>query len=84
MVSGHYPGMKTLLMIENAIINSEYYPTRMQLYRSLPTKIEYMTFKRALEYLEVHDIIIFEDRSIVYTSGKSEKLQNFMKTIIKI
>lgn len=84
MDSGHNPGMKTLLVIENAIINSEDHPTRMQLHRSLPTKIEYETFKRALEYLEAHGTIIFNDDAIVYTGGKSEKLQNLMKKRIKI
>lgn len=84
MGTGHNPGMKTLLMIENAIMNAEDHPTRMKLYRSLPTKIEYTTFKRALEYLEAHGTIIFNDRAIVYTGGNSEKLQNLMKTRIKI
>ena len=76
--------MKTLLVIENAIIDSADHPTRMQLYRSLPTKIEYETFKRALEYLEAHGTIIFNDKTIVYTGGKSEKLQELMKKRIEI
>jgi hypothetical protein len=81
---GHNPTLKTLVMIENTIMHSETHPTRMELYRSLPRKIEYQTYKTALEYLEAHNMIIFNTDKIVYTGGKNEKLQKLIKNRITI
>jgi hypothetical protein len=81
---GHNPTLKTLVMIETTIINSETHPTRMELYRSLPRKIEYQTYKTALEYLEAHNMIIFNKDTIIYTGGKNEKLQKLIKNRITI
>ena len=82
--SDHLPGLKTLLVIEKAIMNSEEHPTRMQLYRSLPTRKEYQTFKAALEYLEAHGTIVFNSKVIVYTGGDNEKLRRLMETRLRI
>jgi len=71
-------------MIETAIMESEEHPTRMELYRSLPRKVEYQTFKTALEYLEAHGTIIFNTNTIVYTGGKGEKLRKLIETRISI
>jgi len=81
---GHNPTLKTLVMIENTIINSEIHPTRMELYRSLPRKVEYQTYKTALEYLEAHNMIIYNTDTIIYTGGKNEKLQKLIKNRITI
>ena len=81
---GHNPTLKTLVMIETTIINSETHPTRMELYRNLPRKIEYQTYKTALEYLEAHNMIIFNTDKIIYTGGKNEKLQKLIKNRITI
>jgi len=84
MGSEHLPGLKTLLSIENAIMNLKEHPTRMQLYRSLPTRIEYQTFKAALEYLEAHGTIMFNSKVIVYTGGNNEKLRRLMENRVRI
>lgn len=81
---GHNPSLKTLLMIETAIMESEEHPTRMELYRSLPRKVEYQTYKTALEYLEAHGVIIFNTSTIVYTGGKNDKLKKLMETRVRI
>jgi len=39
-------------MVEKAIQDSKDYPTRMQLWESLPKKMQYQTFKLILDYLE--------------------------------
>ena len=70
----HNSTLKTLVMIEDAIINSETYPTRMELYRSLPRKVEYQTFKTVLDYLKVHNMIIYDTDTIIYTGSNNEKL----------
>jgi len=65
-------------MIEKAILDSEIYPTRMELYRSLPRRIHYSTFKNALEYLEASGKIGFNSKKIVYTGVNNEKLRKLI------
>ena len=48
----HYPQLDSILMVEKAIIEMKNYPTRMQLWRSIPRKMQYQTFKLILDYLE--------------------------------
>jgi len=57
----HEPQLDTILMIEKAIMDAEDYPTRMQLWRSLPRKVQYQTFKRALDYLEASGKIVYHE-----------------------
>jgi len=81
---GHNPGLKTLLMVETTLMESEEHPTRTQLYKSLPRRIEYQTFKTALEYLEAHGVLIFNSKTIVYTGSNNEKLRKLIDTRISI
>ncbi|HEX9914951.1 MAG TPA: hypothetical protein VGB32_08530 [Candidatus Bathyarchaeia archaeon] len=81
----HEPQLDTILMIEKAIIDAEDYPTRMQLWRSLPRKVQYQTYKRVLDYLEASDKIIYdEDGAIVYTGVSNDKLRALVESVIKI
>lgn len=78
MVSGHSPNMKTVMMIEKAILGAETHPTRTELHKSLPKQVEYRTFQKALEYLEKHGMIIFNSNTIVYSGASNEKLRNYI------
>ena len=81
----HEPQLDTILMIEKAIMDAEDYPTRMQLWRSLPRKVQYQTFKRVLDYLEASNKIIYdEDGAIVYTGVNNDKLRALVESAIKI
>jgi len=81
----HEPQLDTILMIEKAILDAEDYPTRMQLWRSLPKKVQYQTFKRVLDYLEASNKIIYdEDGAIVYTGVNNDKLRALVESAIKI
>ena len=81
----HEPQLDTILMIEKAIMDAEDYPTRMQLWRSLPRKVQYQTFKRVLDYLEASSKIIYdEDGTIVYTGVNNDKLRALVESAIKI
>lgn len=73
------PNVRTLLMIEKAILDSEDYQTRTELHESLPKKVHYTTFKNALEYLEASGKIIFNDNEIVYTGVTNSQLQRLME-----
>ena len=62
-------------MVEDAIVDMDMYPTRMELYRSLPRKVQYQTFRHILEYLETNGRIIFNDDEIIFTGINNEKLR---------
>lgn len=79
MAGGNNPTVKTLLMIEETILNLDIYPTRMELYRSLPRKIHYSTYKNALEYLEASGKITFNSRTIIYTAINNDKLRKLIR-----
>jgi hypothetical protein len=75
----HEPKLDTILMVEKAIIDSEEYPTRTELWRCLPRKMQYQTFKRILDYLEASGKIAFDKKRIIYTGINNPKLEALMK-----
>jgi S-adenosylmethionine:tRNA-ribosyltransferase-isomerase (queuine synthetase) len=80
----HEPQLDTILMVEKAILEAEEYPTRMQLWRSLPKKMQYQTFKRILDYLEASGKIAFNATKIIYTGVNNPKLEELIRTSVKI
>jgi hypothetical protein len=59
----HYPRLDTVLMVEKAIREAPEYPTRKQLWLSLPKQVQYQTFKLIIDYLQ-------ENRKIVIHKGR--------------
>ena len=80
----HEPRLDTILMVENAILSANDYYTRTQLWRMLPRKIQYQTYKRILDYLEASGKIAFNTRKIIYTGVNNPKLEAMIKTSVKI
>jgi hypothetical protein len=80
----HEPKLDTLLMVEKAIIDSEEYQTRTELWKSLPRKMQYQTFKRILDYLEASGKITFDKRKIIYTGINNAKLEALMNSSKRI
>ena len=80
----HEPKLDTILMVEKTIKDAEDYPTRMELWRMLPRKIQYQTFKRILEYLEASNKIVFNDRRIVWVAADNPKLKRLLETAVKV
>lgn len=80
----HEPRLDTILMVEKAIRDFETYPKRMELWRSLPRKVHYLTFKRILEYLEASGKIVFNSNEIVYTGGDNPKLKALIESSVRI
>ena len=74
----HYPKLDSILMVERAVQVSEDYPTRMELWRSLPKKMQYQTFKLILDYLERSNKIMFEGDKIVWIFSNSAKLNELI------
>ena len=70
----HYPRLDTVIMVEDRIKRARRYLTRMQLWRSLPKKVQYQTFCTILGYLvDSRKIIIARDRKIVWVFADSAK-----------
>lgn len=80
----HEPKLDTILMVEKAIIHADEYPTRTELWNSLPRKMQYQTFKRVLDYLEASGKNAFDKRKIIYTGVSNPKLEALMKSSVTI
>ena len=80
----HEPRLDTLLMIETAIIEMREDLTKTQLWKKLPKKMQYQTFKRALDYFEASNKIVYNDGIIVYTGVNSEKLKALRASAVKL
>jgi len=80
----HEPKLDTVLMVEKTIKEAENYPTRMEVWKSLPRKIQYQTFKRILEYLEASNKIVFNGRRIVWVAADNPKLQRLLEESVKV
>lgn len=73
---GHWPNLQTLLMIEKTIKEAEIPPKRTELWRSLPKRPMYQTFKRALAYLDASGkIMVDRNDRVVWIAVDSPKLQ---------
>jgi hypothetical protein len=80
----HEPKLDTILMVEKTIIEAEEYLTRTKLWKSLPRKMQYQTFKRILDYLEASGKIGFDKKKIIYTGVNNPKLEALLKQSVKI
>ena len=80
----HEPRLDTILMVEQAIKDSGNYPTKKELWNSLPKKMQYQTFNRVLEYLESSNKIVLDGSSVVWVFPDNEKLTRLLKESTKL
>ncbi len=80
----HEPNLSTILAVEQAIKSSGTYPTKKELWRSLPRKMQYQTFNRILEYLESSNKILMDGRSIVWIFPDNEKLTKLLNESTRV
>lgn len=76
----HEPNLATILMVERAIHKAKGYPTKRQLWNSLPRRVQYQTFNRIIEYLLSSSKIILNDREIVWVFPDNPKLKKLLRT----
>jgi hypothetical protein len=79
----HEPRLDTMMMVEKAILEAEEYPTRTELWRSLPRSIQYQTFKRIIDYLEASGKIVFNNKRIIYTGVDNPKLRALLESSVR-
>jgi len=63
----HQPRLDTVLMVEETIRKMKTYPSKMQLWKALPKKVMYQTFRIIIDYLEESGkILMCKDGKIVW------------------
>ncbi len=81
----HWPTLWTLLMIEKTVKEAELPPRRTDLWKSLPRRMMYQTFKRALDYLDASGkIMIDKDERVVWVAADSAKLQKLFDSSVRV
>ncbi len=80
----HYPKLDSILMVEKTIQESENYPTRMELWKSLPKQMQYQTFKLILDYLEKSNKIMFEEDKIIWIFANNKKLNKLIQEAVRV
>ena len=80
----HEPQLDTILMVERAIKNAKDYPTKTELWKSLPKKTQYQTFKRIIDYLEASNKIIYNGHTIVWIAADNPKLKRLLETSVRV
>jgi len=80
----HYPKLNSILRVEKAIIDSEDYPTRIQLWKSLPKQMQYQTFMLILDYLEKSNKIMFKDNKIIWIFPNNKKLNQLIQGAVNV
>lgn len=71
----HYPNLKTMLMVEKALKNSDTMLTREDLKRELPKEIMHQTLNVILEYMEERGLILDSRKGILWIYNPSPKLK---------
>jgi hypothetical protein len=71
----HYPSLKTMLMIERTLRETDVMIDREELKRRLPVKIMHQTLNLILRYLEERGMIIDSHKGILWIYNPSPKLR---------
>ncbi len=71
----HYPTLKTVLAIEEAIKKANNPLSRNQILARLPTKVMRSTLNLALEYMEKRGMVLETRKGFIWTFNPSGKLQ---------
>ena len=83
----HSPKLDTVLMVEKQIsqlVKTKDYPTRTQLWKSLPKRMEYQTFKQIMDYLEASNKIVYKEDKIVWVAADNPKLTALFENSVKL
>ncbi len=71
----HYPTLKTVLAIEEAIKGSDTPLSRNRILSKLPTKLMRSTLNLALDYMERRGLVLETKSGFIWTFNPSRKLE---------
>ncbi len=80
----HEPTLRSILMVERAIHKAKEYPTKKELWNSLPTKMQYQTFNRIIEYLLDSNKIMLNEHEIVWVFPENPKLKRLLAESVRV
>ncbi len=80
----HYPNLKTVLMVEDALKRANNLMTREELKKRLPAKIMHQTLNVILKYLEDGGKILDGRKGILWVYNPSPKLDKAIKEGIEL
>ena len=80
----HYPNLKTILMVEDALKQANNLMTREKLKNKLPTKIMHQTLNIILKYLEDSGKILDGRKGILWIYNPSPKLDKAIKEGVEL
>ena len=80
----HYPNLKTVLMVEDALKKANKLMTREDLKNNLPTKIMHQTLNVILNYLEDGGKILDGRKGILWIYNPSPKLDKAIKEGVEL
>ncbi|MHB2036938.1 MAG: hypothetical protein ACYCPW_09400 [Nitrososphaerales archaeon] len=82
---GRRPNLEILIMIEKAIKEADVPPKKTELWKSLPKKVMYQTFKKALDYLDLSGKILIDRRDrVVWVAVDNPKLQDLLDKGVRL
>ena len=76
----HYPNLKTVLMVEDALKAADLPVRREQLKRTLPKAVMHQTLNVILEYLEESGKILDTRKGIVWTHNPNQALAQAIRS----
>jgi len=80
----HYPNLKTVLMVEDALKRAKNLLTREQLKKKLQTQIMHQTLNVILNYLEDSGKILDGRKGILWIYNPSPKLDRAIKEGVEV
>ena len=80
----HYPNLRTVLVVERIIQESDTVVSKAELKRKLPTQIMHPTLNLILEYLENSGKIMIGSKGITWINNPSPKLNALLKKAVRV
>ena len=80
----HYPNLRTVLIVERIIQESDTVVSKAELKRKLPTQIMHPTLNLILEYLEDSGKITIGSKGITWINNPSPKLNALLKKAVRV
>lgn len=80
----HYPNLRTVLIVEKIIQESDTLVSKAELKRKLPTQIMHQTLNLILEYLENSGKIMMGSKGITWINNPSPKLKALLKKALRV
>ena len=80
----HYPNLRTVLIVEKIIQESDTVVSKAELKRKLPKQIMHQTLNLILEYLETSGKIIIGSKGITWINNPNPKLKSLLKNAVRM